>query len=101
MLISHIVNNLSIIIFLISLWGFVIIRTNLILMIMCIEMVIFSVLVGLISISAFFDDSFGQMFIIFLLSIAASESALGLAIVVIYYRLRGTLKFIYITTLKT
>lgn len=101
MLISHIVNNLSIIIFLISLWGFVIIRTNLILMIMCIEMVIFSVLVGLISISAFFDDLFGQMFIIFLLSIAASESALGLAIVVIYYRLRGTLKFIYITTLKT
>ncbi|MEM3062291.1 MAG: NADH-quinone oxidoreductase subunit NuoK [Nitrososphaerota archaeon] len=101
MILSYIINNLSIIIFLTALWGIVVVRMNLILMIMCIEMVIFSVSVGLISISAFFDDLFGQMFIIFLLSIAASESALGLAIVVIYYKLRGTLKFTYITTLKT
>jgi NADH-quinone oxidoreductase subunit K len=68
---------------------------------MALELIIFSVIVNLITYSSYLDDSQGQTFSLFLLTIAAAESALGLAISVIYYKLRGTLKNIFVSTLKT
>jgi len=54
-----------------------------------------------ILISFFLDDLLGQIIIFFIITIAATESALGLAIIVVYYRLRGSLNLNLINVLKT
>jgi len=50
--------------------------------------------------SVFLDDIIGQIFALFVLTVAAAESAIGLAILVIYYRIRGTVSIEYINLLK-
>jgi len=51
-------------------------------------------------ISSFFDDLYGQVFAIFVLTVAAAEAAVGLAILVMYYRLQGTISVSFISLLK-
>lgn len=50
--------------------------------------------------SAFLEDFMGQLFALFVLTVAASESAVGLAILLVYYRLKGTIFINFINTLK-
>jgi NADH-quinone oxidoreductase subunit K len=50
--------------------------------------------------SVFLDDALGQIFALFILTVAAAESAIGLAILVVYYRIRGTVSIEYINLLK-
>jgi NADH-quinone oxidoreductase subunit K len=50
--------------------------------------------------SVFLDDIVGQIFALFVLTVAAAESAIGLAILVVYYRIRGTVSIEYINLLK-
>ena len=83
--------NLSIILFLIGILGFILNRKNIILMIIAIEIMLLAVTL-LILISSFsFDDNIGQTFSILIIAIAGAEAVIGLSIIVAYYRLRGSI----------
>ena len=83
--------NFSIFLFLIGVLWFVLNRKNIILMIIAIEIMLLAVTL-LILISSFsFDDNIGQIYSIYIISIAGAESVIGLSILVAYYRLRGNI----------
>ncbi|MDP1026101.1 NADH-quinone oxidoreductase subunit NuoK [Sphingomonas sp. KR1UV-12] len=66
-------------------------RKNLIVILMAIELILLSVNINLVAFSAYLGDLVGQVFAMFVLTVAAGEAAIGLAILVIYYRGRGTI----------
>lgn len=78
--------------FILGLGGIVWNRTNLLIVLISIEMMLLSIVLNFVIFSVYLDDIVGQIFALFILTIAASESAIGLAIVVIYYRLRGSIR---------
>lgn len=83
--------NLSIILFLIGILGFILNRKNIILLIISIEIMLLAVTL-LVLISSFgFDDNIGQTFSVYIIAIAGVESVIGLSILVAYYRLRGNI----------
>jgi len=90
----------SLILFLVGLWGIVVVRNNLLSLLLSIELMLFGISFSFIFFSLFFDDLLGQIFSLFILTMAASESAVGLALLVFYYRLRGLLDIDFIVTLK-
>lgn len=79
--------------FFIGLFGVFLSRKNLIILIMCIEIMLLAVNFNLICFSVFLDDLIGEMFALFILTIGASESAIGLALIVSYYKMYETVKF--------
>jgi NADH-quinone oxidoreductase subunit K len=79
----------SFVLFFVSFCGIFILKKNLILILMILEILLFSINLNFIFYSVYLDDTLGQLFAIFILTIAAAESALGLALLVVYYRLRG------------
>lgn len=83
--------NLSIILFIIGILGFVLNRKNIILMLISIEIMLLSITLLIIISSYSLDDIVGQTFGIYIISVAGAESAIGLSILVAYYRLRGTI----------
>ena len=83
--------NISILLFLIGILGFVLNRKNIILMIIAIEIMLLSVTLLFLISSFNFDDIVGQTFSIIIISIAGAEAVIGLSILVAYYRLRGTI----------
>lgn len=83
--------NLAIILFLIGILGFVLNRKNIILMLISIEMMLLAVTLLILVSSYSFDDILGQTYSIYIIAIAAAESAVGLGILVAYYRLRGNI----------
>jgi len=66
-------------------------RRNVILMLMAIELLLLSVNINLVAFSAYLGDMKGQIFAMFVLTVAAAEAAIGLAILVIFFRRRGTI----------
>ena len=66
-------------------------RKNLIVILMAIELILLAVNLNLVAFSAYLHDLVGQVFAMFVLTVAAGEAAIGLAILVIYYRGRGTI----------
>lgn len=89
MFFNQIVSNIFL--FLVGLLGIVLNRRSILIIIMCIELVLLSLNVNFVLFSVYFDDIFGQLFSFFILTVAAAESAIGLAIIIIYYRLRGSI----------
>ena len=87
--------NFSIFLFIIGILGFVLNRKNIILMLISIEIMLLSVTFMIIISSLSFDDILGQTFAIYILTIAGAESAIGLGILVAYYRLRGSISIQY------
>lgn len=83
--------NLSIILFLIGILGFVLNRKNIILMLISIEIMLLAVTLLVLVSSNNFDDILGQTYSIYIIAIAGAESAIGLGILVAYYRLRGNI----------
>jgi|TARA_B110000908_G_C10192534_1_gene421225 NADH-quinone oxidoreductase subunit K len=81
--------TVNVLLFFTGLIGMVINRRNILIILMCIEMVLLSLNLNFIVFSVYFDDLYGQLFSLFILTVAAAESAIGLAIIIIYYRLRG------------
>jgi NADH-quinone oxidoreductase subunit K len=77
--------------FITSLVGIAINRRSILIILMCIELVLLSLNLNFILFSVYFDDLYGQLFSLFILTIAAGESAIGLAIIIIYYRVRGSI----------
>jgi NADH-ubiquinone oxidoreductase chain 4L len=86
---------LSIILFLIGLLGFVLNRKNIILMLISIEIMLLAVTFLILLSSLSFDDIIGQTFAIYIISVAGAESAIGLSILVAFYRLRGSVVIEY------
>ena len=87
--------NLSLTLFLIGILGFVLNRKNIILMLISIEIMLLAVTYLILVGSLSYDDILGQMYAIYILAIAGAESAIGLAILVAFYRLRGTIAIDY------
>ena len=77
--------------FITSLIGIAINRRSILIILMCIELVLLSLNLNFILFSVYFDDLYGQLFSFFILTVAAGESAVGLAIIIIYYRVRGSI----------
>jgi len=91
---------LSAILFAISVAGIIINRKNVITLLMCIELMLLSVNTNFIAFSHFLQDSAGQVFVFFILTVAAAEAAIGLAIIVVLFRNRATIDVDEINQLK-
>ena len=76
--------------FFLSIFGIINGRNSIILILISIELMLLSVNLNFIIFSVYLDDLVGQIIALFILTVAASESAIGLAILVVYYRLKGT-----------
>ena len=83
--------NLSLILFLIGILGFVLNRRNIILMLISIEIMLLSITFLILVSSLSFDDVLGQTLSIYVIAIAGAESAIGLGLLVAFYRLRGSI----------
>jgi len=83
--------NLSLILFTIGILGFVLNRKNILLMMISIEILLLAVTILVLASSMNFDDILGQTCGIYIILLAAAESAIGLGILVAYYRLRGSI----------
>ena len=81
----------SAILFVLGVLGIFLNRKNIIVILMAIELILLSVNINLVAFSAFLGDLVGQVFAMFVLTVAAGEAAVGLAILVIYFRGRGTI----------
>ncbi len=91
---------LAAIIFTTGIVGIFLNRKNLIVILMCIELLLLAVNINLVSFSIFLNDLNGQIFTLFILTVAAAEAAIGLAIIVVYYRNAGSIHIEDINTLK-
>ena len=67
---------------------------------MSIELILASVNINFVVFSVYLGDLVGQVFAMFILTVAASESAIGLAIIILYFRLRGSISIVLPTVLK-
>ena len=91
---------LGAILFSISVAGIFINRKNLILLLMCIELMLLAVNTNFIAFSHYLGDQAGQVFVFFILTVAAAEAAIGLAILVVLFRNRRTIDVEEMDTLK-
>ena len=87
-------------IFVIGIIGIFLNRKNVIVILMSIELILLSVNINLVSFSIFSQDLTGQIFTMFILTVAAAEAAIGLAIIVVYYRNKGSIRVEDISSLK-
>lgn len=79
------------ILFTIGVAGIILNRKNIIIILMSVEMILLSVNINLVAFSSFLGDLTGQVFSLFILTVAAAEAAIGLAILVTYFRNRGSI----------
>ena len=82
---------LSGILFTLGVFGIFINRKNVIIILMSIELILLSVNINFVAFSTYLGDLAGQVFALFVLTVAAAEAAIGLAILVVYFRNRGTI----------
>jgi NADH-quinone oxidoreductase subunit K len=75
----------------IGIFGILINRQNVLVILMAIELMLLGITLNLIGFSVFLDDFLGQLYAVFILTIAAAESSIGLALLVAYYRVIGTI----------
>ena len=92
--------TLGAIIFAIGVIGIFLNRKNVIIILMSIELILLAVNINLVSFSIFSQDLTGQIFTMFILTVAAAEAAIGLAIIVVYYRNKGSIRIEDISSLK-
>ena len=79
------------VLFVIGIFGLFLNRKNIIILLMSIELMLLSVNINLVAFSSFMNDLVGQVFTLFVLTVAAAEAAIGLAILVSFFRNRGTI----------
>ena len=92
--------TLSAILFSVGIAGIFINRKNMILLLMCIELMLLAVNFNFIALSRYLDDPAGQVFVFFVLTVAAAERAIGLAILVIVFRTRRSINVEDLDSLK-
>lgn len=81
----------SAVLFVLGVLGIFLNRKNIIIILMAIELILLAVNINLVAFSAFLGDLVGQVFAMFVLTVAAAEAAIGLAILMVYFRGRGTI----------
>ena len=86
--------SISLIIFIIGVIGFIINRSNLIIILISIELILLGATLNFILSGAQFDDITSQTYSVLVISLAGAESAIGLALVVAFYRLRGSISLV-------
>ena len=91
---------ISFALFFIGLFGIFINRKNVLTVIICIELILLSINLNFLMSAYYLDDIIGQIFVIMILTVAAAETSIGLAILIIYFRLRGTIAIEFINHLK-
>ena len=91
---------LSSIILTLGVFGIFLNRKNVIIILMSIELILLAVNINLVSFSIYSQDLVGQIFTMFILTVAAAEAAVGLAIIIIYYKNKGSINVEKIDTLK-
>ncbi len=87
-------------VFVIGVLGIFLNRKNVIIILMSVELILLSVSINFVTFSAYLNDLFGQVFVMFVLTVAAAESAIGLAILMVYFRNRGSIAVEDINTMK-
>ena len=92
--------TLSAIIFTIGILCIFLNRKNVIVILMSIELILLAVNINLVSFSVYTQDLLGQIFAMFILAVAAAEAAIGLAIVVVYFRNKGSIKIEDISSMR-
>ena len=92
--------TLSAIIFAIGIIGIFLNRKNVIIILMSIELILLSVNINFVSFSIYLQNLVGQVFTMFILTVAAAEAAVGLAIIVIYFKNKGSIEVEKISSLK-
>jgi NADH-quinone oxidoreductase subunit K len=83
--------SVAAILFTLGIAGIFLNRKNVIIILMSIELILLAVNINLVAFSAFLGDIVGQVYALFVLTVAASEAAIGLAILVVFYRNRGSI----------
>ena len=91
---------LAAVLFCISVAGIFINRKNVIILLMCIELMLLSVNLNFVGFSHFLGDIHGQVFVFFILTVAAAEAAIGLAILVVLFRNRNTINVVDLDNLR-
>jgi NADH-quinone oxidoreductase subunit K len=91
----------SVTLFTIGLVGFLANRKNILLLLLALEIMLLEVNINFVVFSVFLDDLLGQVFTLIVLTVAAAESALGLAILIVYYRVRGGIALDTVQTLRS
>ena len=91
---------LAAILFCIAVAGIFINRKNVIILLMCVELMLLSVNMNFIAFSHYLNDIHGQVFVFFILTVAAAESAIGLAILMVLFRNRHTINVDDLGTMK-
>ena len=92
--------TLAAIIFTIGIIGIFLNRKNVIIILMSIELILLAVNINLVSFSIYLQNLVGQVFAMFILTVAAAEASVGLAIIVIYYKNKGSINVEQISSLK-
>ena len=92
--------TLAAIIFTIGVVGVFLNRKNVIIILMSVELILLAVNINLVSFSIYLQDLVGQIFTMFILTVAAAEAAVGLAIIVIFYKNKGSINVEEISSLK-
>lgn len=91
---------LSLIIFVIGSLGMFLFRKHIINILISLELLLLAINMNFVVFSCFLDDFIGQIYALLVLTVAAAESSIGLAIIVVYYRLRGGISIDLINLLK-
>jgi NADH:ubiquinone oxidoreductase subunit K len=86
--------------FVLGIWGIFMNRKNILVMLMSIELMLLAVNMNFLVFSVYLDDVLGQVFALYVLTVAAAESAIGLALLVMYYRIRGSIQVEYINLIR-
>lgn len=89
MFVEQLCSNTSL--FLIGIFGILFNRRDVLIVLMCIELIFLSINLNFVVFSLYLDDFYGQIFPLFVLTVVAGESAIGLAILILYYRIRGNI----------
>jgi len=83
--------SLAAVLFTLGIFGIFLNRKNVIIILMSVELILLAVNINLVAFSVFLGDMAGQIFAMLVLTVAAAEAAIGLAVIVVYYRNRGTI----------
>jgi len=92
--------TLAAILFAISIAGIFLNRKNIIVLLMCVELMLLAININFVAFSHFLGDLAGQVFVFFILTVAAAEAAIGLAILVVLFRSRSTINVNDLDSLK-
>ncbi len=92
--------TLGAILFSLSIAGIFLNRKNIIIILMCVELMLLAVNMNFIAFSRYLDDTTGQVFVFFILTVAAAEAAIGLAILIVLFRNRRTINVADLDTLQ-